>query len=251
MQRPIVLVWDNFGYMHDDRCVALAKHYAGKRHVIGVEIAGSSDTYNWNRDPGIGFEKVTLYEQKRVDGISIVMRAYSMLLACLRPGKSDVFLCHYENLATFAVAIGLRLLGSNVYVMNNSKFDDKKRRLRREALKAIFFKPYQGALVAGARSAAYLKFLGMSSNNLAIGYNALSIARVRASAESSARSRGRAVRGSSLLDCCALCSEKKPAPRAGGLQCLLWTSGLAERLTHCGIWPTGARAATMCCSAAT
>jgi hypothetical protein len=45
MRRPIVIVWDNFGFMHNDRCAALAKYYLGRRDVVGIEIAGSSDTY--------------------------------------------------------------------------------------------------------------------------------------------------------------------------------------------------------------
>jgi len=182
MLRPIVVIWDNFGFSHNDRCEALAKYYYGRRDIVGVEISGSSDTYNWASEPGVGFRKVTLYSKKRANEISIIPRAYYTLLACLRLGRADVFLCHYENFATFAVAIILRILGSNTYVMNNSKFDDKKRHLLREAMKSIFLTPYRGALVAGARSVAYLRFLGVPSNRIATGYNSLSLARVRACA---------------------------------------------------------------------
>jgi glycosyltransferase involved in cell wall biosynthesis len=180
--RPIVLVWDNFGFMHDDRCEALAKHYAGRRRVIGIEITSKSDTYNWTSEPVSGFQKITLHYGKAIDEIAFFARVSSTLSACLRQGYADVFLCHYSDFAMFMVAVMLRVLGRRVYVMNNSKFDDKKRFLLKEAIKASFFWPYCGALVAGARSAEYLQFLSISPIHIVSGYNSLSIDRVRAAA---------------------------------------------------------------------
>ncbi len=180
MERSIVLVWDNFGFLHNDRCEALAKHYAGRRSVIGVEIASDSNTYNWTSEAADGFQKITLYSNKTIDDISMYSRVYSTLSACLGQGDADVFMCHYEKLATVVVAVVLRLRGRKVYVMNNSKFDDKKRRLLQEAIKSLSCWPYCGALVAGARSADYMRFLGVSPVRIALGYNTLSIDRVRA-----------------------------------------------------------------------
>lgn len=183
MGRPIILVWDNFGFLQNDRCEAVAQHYAGHRPVIGIEIASQSNTYNWTSEAGKSFQKITLHRAKSIDGISFFKCVYSTLSACLAQGNADVFMCHYERLATFTVAAMLRLLGLNVYVMNNSKFDDKKRRLLREAIKAFFFWPYCGALVAGSRSADYMRFLGVSPVHIALGYNTLSIDRIRISAK--------------------------------------------------------------------
>jgi L-malate glycosyltransferase len=181
--RPIVLIWDNFGYMHNDRCEALAKHYRGQRSTIGLEIAGKSDIYNWDSVDGIAFKKITLYKGRGIDEISFFSRLYATLIESLRLGPADIFICHYERLATFVVAIMLRVLGRKVYVMNNSKFDDKQRSVFREAVKWLFLRPYCGALVAGARSADYLKFLGVSAESIEAGYNTVSLARVRFWAE--------------------------------------------------------------------
>lgn len=182
-ERPIVLVWDNFGYMHDDRCEAVAKHYAERRKIIGVEIASGSNIYNWHSANSDKFKKITLHDGKSIDDITFINRVYTTLSECIKIGRADVFLCHYENVATFVVAIALRMLGRSVYVMNNSKFDDKSRSVLREAFKFVFFWPYSGALVAGARSADYLRFLGFSSESITGGYNTLSLARVRSWAE--------------------------------------------------------------------
>ena len=178
-ERPIILIWDNFGYLHDDRCEALAKIMRAGAVFIGIEIAGKSNTYNWNSEPAKNFEKITLHYHTSVDAVSFLKLVQSLMSKILGQGKADVFMCHYERPETFVVATLLRLFGRTVYVMNNSKFDDKKRNLWREALKACFFWPYSGALVAGARSADYMRFLGISPDRIAPGYNTLSIDRVR------------------------------------------------------------------------
>lgn len=183
MAGSIILVWDNFGYMHMDRCEALARYYFGRRKVVGIEIADSSSTYNWSSGSPLNFKKVTLYKGKAIENISILRRVVSTIIACWREGHADVFLCHYEHVATVIVAFFLRLLGRRVYVMNNSKFDDKDRKVFREFVKSIFFLPYFGALSAGHRSADYLRFLGIRSSYIALGYNTLSLSRVRDWAE--------------------------------------------------------------------
>jgi glycosyltransferase involved in cell wall biosynthesis len=61
----------------------------------------------------------------------------------------------------FLTAVILRLRLKKVFVMNDSKFDDYQRYIIREIGKSILYAPYCGALVSGARSASYLRFLGV------------------------------------------------------------------------------------------
>jgi L-malate glycosyltransferase len=73
----------------------------------------------------------------------------------------------------------LRLLGAKVFIMWDSKFDDKQRTLWRELLKSLVLLPYHGGLIPGRRSREYAEFLGMRSDRLFEGYDTVSVARIR------------------------------------------------------------------------
>lgn len=64
--------------------------------------------------------------------------------------------------------------------MQNSKFDDCPRMLPRECLKLILYYPYNGVLVGSFRSKDYLSFLGFRKRPKVLGYNTLSLNRIRA-----------------------------------------------------------------------
>jgi glycosyltransferase involved in cell wall biosynthesis len=94
-----------------------------------------------------------------------------------------LFFCHYESAATVAAAFVLRILGRRMFIMNDSKVDDKQRWIGKELLKSLFFIPYNGALAASRRSAEYLKFLAFSRRHVVLGYDVISIERMRAQAQ--------------------------------------------------------------------
>lgn len=176
----VAFVWDNFGPAHAERCIATAARLAGRRRVIGIELASISDTYNWVSEGGDNFEKLTLFAGRSVSEVSLWKRTSATLRACLQSHARHIFLCHYEQWATLFVAWGLRLAGRRVFVMNDSKFDDYPRFLWRELMKSFFYFPYQGALSGSARSSDYLRFLGIRPDRIEPAYDARSITRIRA-----------------------------------------------------------------------
>lgn len=177
--RPLVFMWENFGPMHIDRCMAVAKHYAGKRKVIGIELAGRSDTYDWAQSEASGFVKQTLFPGTTVAEISSVKLLWALLRASVAIGPADFFFCRYEQPGTLFTSIVLRLLGRRVFTMNDSKFDDKPRNVWRELFKSFYFAPYNGALAASRRSGEYLEFLHFRSKKIELGYDAISVGRIR------------------------------------------------------------------------
>lgn len=177
--RPIVFMWENFGPMHVDRCFAVAKHFEGSRKVIGIELGGRSDTYDWAPGSSPSFVKLTLFPETTVAEISTAKLFLKLLKACIAIGAADFFFCRYERPETLVVSIILRLLGRRVFTMNDSKFDDKPRHLKRELVKWLFFLPYNGALIAGKRSAEYLQFFHFPKERIAYNYDSISIARIR------------------------------------------------------------------------
>jgi glycosyltransferase involved in cell wall biosynthesis len=63
--------------------------------------------------------------------------------------------------------------------MIDSKFDDKPRFLWRELVKKVFFLPYNGALASGDRARDYLRFLGFDPAVIHLGYDTVSMDRIR------------------------------------------------------------------------
>jgi glycosyltransferase involved in cell wall biosynthesis len=176
----MVFLWDSFGPHHVDCCEACAARFAGRLDVYGVEVATIDANYQWRTgSESRGFAKYTLFPGKVRQKIGTLRCAWRILSTCLRLRSRYLFLCHYESPATFLSAFMLRLLGRRLIIMQDSKFDDKQRFILRELAKGLFYRPYHAALVAGCRSRDYLQFLGFRRERIFVGYDAVSVDRVR------------------------------------------------------------------------
>lgn len=180
----MVFLWESFGPHHVDRCEACAQHFAGRYKVCGVEIATFDANYEWRGSIGSeGFRKVTLFPGVVSQKIGAMRCFFRIVRTCLKLRAKYIFFCNYNLPAVFFSAVVLRLLGRRLITMQDSKFDDKQRYLVKEIVKSILYAPYQAALAAGARSKAYLTFLGLPEDRVVIGYDTVSVERVRALAE--------------------------------------------------------------------
>jgi glycosyltransferase involved in cell wall biosynthesis len=178
----IALVWENFGPSHLDRIAACAS--AGMT-VTAIELNSTSETYQWEAGDVAGVERVTL--DQGGGGLSSLALTWKLFRAVRRSNCDAVFLCHYQIAPVFLAALLLRLSGTRVFTMLDSKFDDYPRFLWRELGKKILLSPYQGALVGSQRSADYLHFLGFQRRPVLLGFDALDLARIRALAGNSPR----------------------------------------------------------------
>lgn len=180
MKPAIVFIWENFGPYHVDRLEAAAAALEPTHRVIGIEIAGSSSVYAWDRTESVaGVERITLFPGRLFATVPAWRQLSAMLRACLKARAPHIFLCHVTRPDTFILAVILRLLGRRVYVMTESKFDDKPRRLGLELFKKVIYLPYRAALAGGARHRDYLRFLGFGPASVALGYDTVSMDRVR------------------------------------------------------------------------
>ncbi|MBT3791671.1 MAG: glycosyltransferase family 4 protein [Rhodospirillales bacterium] len=179
----IIFHWAQFGPYHADRCLGLARALGDTHQVIGVAFAGHSREYLWQPlSEGVGFQMEIFFPGKMVEEVSFLRRLSGLLFSCFRLRAKHIFLCHCTAPETLFSAIILRLCGKRVYVMSESKFDDKPRSIWFELFKKIIYLPYCGGLVGGRRTWDYLRFLGCSDNRLAEGYDSISIDRVQAEA---------------------------------------------------------------------
>lgn len=170
--------------MHNDRCAAVAERFTSGS-VLGIELFATSSVYDWQGTGPVGFQKVTL-ELGQVRSPWFV-RAWRIARACWKRNVRWVFFCHYERAEIFLAALLLRISFVRTFLMNDSKFDDYPRRLAREVGKAILHLPYHGGIAASPRSADYMRFLGGEKRRIELGYDAISLERVRSSAETAAR----------------------------------------------------------------
>ncbi|AWJ90781.1 glycosyl transferase family 1 [Azospirillum baldaniorum] len=181
MTKPaLVFSWEMFGPYHMDRLEAVGRRLGHLYDVVGLEVGSKSHTYAWDSTgEGQHFRKVTLFPGRSKADIPSFQVYRALLRECRKAGASHVFLCHYEEPDVFALAVTMRLMGRRVVNMNASKFDDKPRVLWREALKSLLYKPYQAAIGGSHRTVDYYRFLGLPKDRLFIGYDTLSLERVR------------------------------------------------------------------------
>jgi len=177
-KKSLVFIWENFGPAHDDRCAAVAQAKFDAE-VTGLQFTPRSEAYDWQSRPDAGFQKITLFEaaKRRMPGFLVC--ALKAIRACLRVKATHVFLCHYERPAIVISAIILRLAGKKVFLLFDSKYDDYPRFLWREMFKSFWLWPYHGAIAGSARSKDYLRFLGMQSSSIQLGYDTISLVRIR------------------------------------------------------------------------
>lgn len=175
----LLFVWETFAAYHMDRCEACARYFAGRYEILGIEIASRSRVNHWERSgPGSNFTKLTLFPGVSAEEIGLWRYFSALLRAAVGARARYVFLCGYQYPPVFLAALGLKLLGRRVIVMQDSKFDDKPRRLAKEWLKAVLYRPYDAAFVGSERSAQYLRFLGFRRSRIFLGYDVVSMDRM-------------------------------------------------------------------------
>lgn len=174
----ILFLWGQFGPYHEDRCKAVA---ALPNHtVLGIEVANnSSHHYAWTLTEVSDFRKITLFPGQTFEQPGFFRRLKALVREGIRAGAHYNFLCHYDKLEIFILAVVLRFLRRRVFILWETKFDDRPRLLWREILKWILLRPYHGALTSGIRARSYLMFLGMTGRAIADGYDSVSIVRLR------------------------------------------------------------------------
>ena len=176
--KPVAVMWENFGPYHHDRVRALAD--AGIA-VVAIQLFGRSMIYEWEDSAAPPYPMVTLAGSE--DEISVLGTARRLVRAVRESGAGDCYFCHYEFASVFLAAIWLRLRGHRVFTMLSSKYDDYARVAWREKAKRVLMMPYCGAIVAGARSRDYVAGLGIDRDKALVGYDVLDIARMASQGE--------------------------------------------------------------------
>ena len=179
-RESIIFMWEQFGAYHVDRLDAVATAFGDRYDVVGIEVASSSRTYAWLPvASGTGFTRVTLFPEAVSDDIPWPRKLRQAMRVIRVSRPRAVFLCNQEQPEILAAVMLLRMSGIRAFAMLDAKFDDSPRRVLKEVLKRLVLRLYSGGLVAGARSIAYYRFLGMPEGWAHTAYDTISLARVR------------------------------------------------------------------------
>jgi L-malate glycosyltransferase len=182
MKKKIVFIWDKYAPYHLDRIESVQNLLGTTHDILAIQRTSHNETYAWDEvKEGRNFPLMTLHPKtNKAPPLKTLITQCRILL---KQDVNYIFTCQYERPSTFFTAIICRLFGKQVFVMNDSKLDDKQRFLYREIGKSFLYLPYNGALTAGQRSAEYLYFLGFGNRPISLGYNTISIDRVRRNSE--------------------------------------------------------------------
>ena len=176
----VAVLCSQFAAYHVDRCVALADRLAGRAEVIAVEVASASSVYAWPPSGEVaGAEKRTLFPGRSHDEIGTFARLWHQWRA-LRGCRVAYIGVSYHYRDIIMLAWLLRLGGTRVILMSDSKFDDLPRRVWFELFKAFLLLGCSGVIVAGLRQIAYYRSLGFVRRPVLPGYDGVSVARIRA-----------------------------------------------------------------------
>jgi len=181
VRKPVLAFsWEMFGPYHMDRLEAVGMLLGDRFDVVGLEIGSKSHTYAWEPSgQGRHFRKLTLFPGRSKDQVAWPRIYRALLRECLKLRPHAVFLCNYEDPDIFALAVTLRAMGRRLVAMQASKFDDKPRFLTRELGKTLFYAPYQAGLAGSRRTGDYLRLLGIPEERIFLGYDTLSLERIR------------------------------------------------------------------------
>jgi len=152
----IAVLFDQFGPYHIARLNALSV----KTETIGIEIAGISYEYKWNKvTEGVNFKRITLFPDETSNNIktsSLKKKLFSMLdeinpdvIAIPGYSSREALLALYWSIKNNVKRI----------LMSESTLYDEERKFFKEFVKSEIIKFYDSAIVGGFRQKEYLEHL--------------------------------------------------------------------------------------------
>jgi 1,2-diacylglycerol 3-alpha-glucosyltransferase len=171
----LVVCFTNFGPYHLARLRALAiRLRATGSRLIAYEVAGSEQRYPWYRSRSDEpFEWVTLFPDRMLETIphgecSIAIKTY-LDLDC----PDAIGMAGYVRPESITAANWARRRGLPSILMSESQKIDRPHIWWKEVIKKQRLMLFDAALVGGPTHRDYLVQLGMPSQRIALGYNAV------------------------------------------------------------------------------
>lgn len=183
--RRVSVCFTNFGPYHLARLRALAHRLASDGdELLGIEVADQEQRYPWTR--GLGdepFTWTTLFPGRALELISPDECVQAMTRQLDREQPDALGIVGYSRPESMAAVRWARRNGRPAILMFESQEIDHPRTWWKEAIKRNRVRKFSAGLAGGPRQRDYLVKLGMSSNKIALGYNAVDNAAFASRAE--------------------------------------------------------------------
>ena len=171
----VSVCFTNFGPYHLARLRALAARLAASGdRLIAYEVAGTERTYPWSRRRGDEpFDWVTLFPDRILETIEPEACRKAMFDA-LEQDRPDVLgVVGYARPESMTSARWAARRGRAAILMSESQEIDRPRVWWKEMVKRRRVRLFRAAVVGGNSHREYLIRLGMDSERIALGYNAV------------------------------------------------------------------------------
>jgi len=171
----LAVCFTNFGPYHLTRLRALA-HRLGERgdRLVAYEVAGSERRYPWSRSQADEpFAWTTLFPDRVLETLDPAACRRAIGVALDRDRPDALGIVGYARPESMAAARWARRHGRPAILMSESRAIDRPRVWWKELIKKRRLRWFDSALVGGPAHRDYLANLGMHSDRVALGYNAV------------------------------------------------------------------------------
>jgi glycosyltransferase involved in cell wall biosynthesis len=169
-RRPVAVLFDHLGPYHRARLAAAGD----EMDVTAVEIAGESATYSWEEvEDGPNFRRTTLFSERDSTSIPATEKENAIQEALNNIGPEVVAIPGWSYPRALAALRWCVHTGTPAVVMSASTAYDFDRPWWRERLKQRIVAHFGAGLVGGTRHRSYLQELGLSDDNIFLGYDAV------------------------------------------------------------------------------
>ncbi len=171
----LAVTFTNLGPYHLARLRALADRLAERGdRLLAYEVAGSERTYPWTRDRhDQPFERITLFPDRALESIDTESCRWAMIEALDHDRPDIVGVVGYVRPESMAAARWAGRRRAPTILMSESQQVDRPRTWWKEMVKRRRIQWFDAAVVGGPSHRDYLVNLGMPSDRITVGYNAV------------------------------------------------------------------------------
>lgn len=158
----LVVQWPRFGPYHMARLEAVERYMAAHGgRLVALETAARDSVYAWDQETGASFTRVQALPNQHLANVAPrdVFDAVYSTLDRIQPDA--VAITSYSGYDAQAALMWCRRRHRVAILMSDSKADDKLRAGWMEQLKQRIVKQFDAGVVAGSKSLAYYRSLGL------------------------------------------------------------------------------------------
>jgi glycosyltransferase involved in cell wall biosynthesis len=171
----VAIHWNRFGPYHIARLkAAYEKLQTVNIELVGIETACFDRTYAWKPvQDATPFERHVIFPHDSIEELASTSLFFKAWQIANRVNPDVVAIAGYYSFDCYGFLAWARMHKRPVIMMSESKHDDQLRTAWKEGIKRVVLKQCKSALCGGSPHKEYLQTLGMSPNQITLGYDAV------------------------------------------------------------------------------